>query len=71
MKHYLVKFRIPDAGGYVPPDPCAGGDYYRDEYGQHIVYARNAAQARRIVQEVHGQNAKVQSPLIIAAGGDQ
>jgi len=46
---YAVYWRQPNAGNYVPPDPCAGGDYYEDLYGKELVTAYTAKAAREAV----------------------
>lgn len=66
LKVYEVSWRIPYAGEYVPLDPCAGGGYHRDLYGKEIITAHSARQAREIVKQVRGEQAKIKQPRIVA-----
>jgi hypothetical protein len=50
MKVYEATVRVPNAGAYVPPDPCAGGGYNRDAYYTHFITCSSMKRAREILK---------------------
>lgn len=50
LKVFLISWKIKGGGSYVPPDPCAGGDYYDDKYGQDFITCHSMAEAKEVVK---------------------
>jgi len=61
MRHYLVTWQLPGRGQYIPPDPCCGGNYYKDKYVSQIMYARSLEQIRKLVKDAYpdAQNIRI------------
>lgn len=64
MKIYKVEWIERGAGGYVPPDPVSGGDYYTDRYGFEIVTAPTAKAAAQAVKTCR-PSATVKRPKVV------
>ena len=58
---YLVTATIKGGGEYIPPDPCAGGDYYASKTYVCFVTSSSGKLAREAIKAAY-PTAKIPAP---------
>ena len=66
MRRFIVRWRIPYGGSYIPEDSCTyGGGYNSDKYGQDLIPASDRDEIKSIIRQMYGSNVRIQNIKLV------